>query len=233
MRTKRLHPRKKSSKAKKMKLPAVVDKDRKVYYHKNESGVIEVRYEDTGELLALQRNHISILDNPSAYVRAHTPDGKIVYLEKDLEIERFPTIYQKYDGVICDLVCQKIAEGLPITDVCKLPGFPPYGVLMRWRREHSEFNEAYERARRDRVEVFFDKAIAAAEAAETKDEAQVAKVKVDAYKWAAEKSDPDKMAGKQQQSGNGQVMIVIETGIRRYGDEGFKPQIQVKDINNK
>jgi hypothetical protein len=183
-------------------------------------GVIEVHDRKTGVLVAIQRGLQEFEKNPGMYVRAHTPDGRIVYLERGLELGEFPTVYREYDRVMCDLICQKIVEGKAVSKICEEPGMPPYAVISRWRREHEEFNLAYERARRDRAEVFFDLALDRASEILDKDDAQVAKVQIEAYKWAAEKSDPDRMRGKEAAVG-GSTVIVIETGIRRVGDAGY------------
>lgn len=200
-------------------------------YVRGSGGVIEVRDDKTGELVAIQRGMQVFEENPGSYVRAHTPDGRIVYLEKGMELGEFPTIYREYDRVMCDLICQRIVEGVPVTEICEEPGMPPYAVISRWRREHEEFNLAYERARRDRAEVFFDKVVQRAEGIEDKDDAQVAKVEIEAYKWAAEKSDPDRMRGKEA-VGVGPAVIVIETGIRRAGDEGYSELKLVTDAGS-
>lgn len=70
-----------------------------------------------------------------------------------------------YSQKIAQAICEKIAEGLQIRDVCALPGFPAKGTFFRWVHEHEDFARAYALAKQCYAEDAFDENIAIADAA--------------------------------------------------------------------
>ena len=88
----------------------------------------------------------------------------------------------------------------------------------------------------DRAEGYHDKILCMAERLDeagslvTKEEIAAKKVSIDAYKWAAEKGNPDLYGKKQEIRHEGaapQTMLVINTGIVRKPKE-IKPDVIVE-----
>ncbi len=132
----------------------------------------------------------------------------------------------EFTPIIIDLMCQELLSGKGISDICKLDGFPTYTMFCRWRREHPWIDEALDKARKDRGEVFRDKAIAEADkATSTKDPLGAHSLKVEAYKWAAAVDQPERFSPRAKVETNvaSPTQIIIHTGI----DRGEKPVVEV------
>jgi hypothetical protein len=153
--------------------------------------------------------------------------GRAVWVQRGLTLEdTFKATGRRqypYSPFLVDLICRRIAEGETITSICREPGMPSYNTICKWRREHDEFSKAYLRARNDRAEIFFDKAIEVVENADPqRDQVALAKVKSDVYRYAAKVSNPTDFGETTKVSGTiGVAQIHIETGVRRAMDEGF------------
>lgn len=94
---------------------------------------------------------------------------------------------------IQDYICQEIALGRSLVSICasgekvgdiKVPG---YTTVMRWREEDEDFREKYARAREDQADFHADKIV---DIADTATDANVARLQIDARKWAAGKLKP-------------------------------------------
>lgn len=126
----------------------------------------------------------------------------------------------RYTPVLGRLICQEVAKGRPLTRLGESDKFPPFQVIQYWRRMYPDFDEAINLARRDRAEYYHDKVMDSAERLESgvmdKDQVNATKAAIDAYKWGAERNDPDTFGTKRQDSeGGGPSTIVINTGIQR------------------
>jgi hypothetical protein len=88
-------------------------------------------------------------------------------------------------------ICTRMAEGLPLTKVCRQAGMPSLTTVYAWRARHSEFDTMLRRARGDLADTLFAQAI---EIADEKCVDGVAvqrnRLRVDARKWAAGKMNP-------------------------------------------
>ena len=88
-------------------------------------------------------------------------------------------------------ICRRIAEGEPLTKICKDTKMPGYSTALRWRVENSEFRELYARAREDAGDTLADEIIILARRVESGElDPNVGKVVIDAMKWAASKLKP-------------------------------------------
>lgn len=150
----------------------------------NEGGVLKIIDLHTGEVLAA--NNLSIREEKSTYL---------------------------YTVPIASVICDYIREGLPFTKISEKPNMPPYNVIMRWRHIHPDFAEAIKRAKLDRAELYHDKALSFAESVQTEEEVKVAKLKIDTYKWAAEKNAPEEYGKSSKNESVGGVTFVINTGV--------------------
>lgn len=119
---------------------------------------------------------------------------------------------RKYTPTIASRICQLVREGKPISKIGLMDEFPNPAVIYQWARKYPDFAEALKNAREDRAEYFHDKVIETAEAIQEKDDVPVAKEQIAAYKWAAEKGNPNRY-GKSQEASSGSVTIIVDTGI--------------------
>jgi len=91
----------------------------------------------------------------------------------------------RYSQATAERICARIARGEAWLNLANTDGMPSYDALYRWRAQHPEFAEMVAQARETAAELRADLAVLAAEAA-TKDDVQVARLKVAAYqKFAA------------------------------------------------
>jgi hypothetical protein len=187
------------------------------FYRMNERGLVEVIDMHTGRILCVQSSHQDLLQSKwDRLVRIDTPQGP-VWLEKTLNFDMVPRLHDMpFSKVIGDLICSEIAMGATFIEATEKFNVP-YNIASQWRREHEEFKLALMQARRDRAEHFHDEVVdVARNQASPKD-------KIAALQWAAEKGNPDDY-GKQTKvtkEHKGSVTIVISTGIRRPGDQGY------------
>lgn len=53
----------------------------------------------------------------------------------------------KYSKALADRICEAVAEGKFIADLCKVKGFPALSNMRLWLHEYPDFRSAYARAR--------------------------------------------------------------------------------------
>jgi len=121
-----------------------------------------------------------------------------------------------YNPAIIDEMCALIAAGERITNICKLPNFPSYPLLSRWRNAYPEIDAKLERARRDRAEFYADSVHNYATHADP-DALDEAKLKIDASKWLAGVDAPERYSPKAKVEASIQMptQIIISTGVDR------------------
>lgn len=142
-----------------------------------------------------------------------------------------------YTPEIGEIICEYIANGGSLTKLCELPAMPSYNVILKWRRDHPDFAEMIDMARVDRAEYHRDKVLSTAEEADAVN-IQVAKLQVEAHKWAAKTDNPGQYGDKSSLSigGGASQPLVIVTGIVRDGDDKLEkdvtPSIGESDGNN-
>jgi hypothetical protein len=95
-----------------------------------------------------------------------------------------------------------------------MPDMPESSRIYAWLSLHPEFRIRYEQARKQRADVFHDLVIEEARNAISKDDVPVAKLRIDSYKWAAEKASPDYYGKKDDKvSGPASINITLHTGV--------------------
>ncbi len=101
-----------------------------------------------------------------------------------------------------DTVCQRIAEGESLVDICKRKDMPDYSTVCRWLQKDGEegaVRKRYARAREDQADFYADQIIAIAD---NEPDAQKARNRVDARKWVASKLKPKRYGDKVQHGGD-------------------------------
>ena len=155
---------------------------------------------------------------PLELIEVELPDGTRCLVQKALVPSVHSTWDVPFNPIVVDLMCQKVLEGMGITEICGLPGFPTYTTYTRWRREHSWIDDAIGKAKVDRAERARDEILQIAKAAvSSKDPINATNTKIDALKWSAGIDDPHRYSPKAKVEGviNAPTQIIIQTGIDR------------------
>ena len=194
------------------------------FFQTNKRGLVEMVDALSGKVISVQKDYNSdiIHGKKDDFIKYQLPDGEVVLAQRGLDMENYstPVAAYKYNRVTADIICNKIMEGKLISKICSEEGMPNHATISRWKVAHPEFTEAIEMARKARAEMMHDKALEAVSDTNienmTKDEVAAHKLKIDTYKWGAEKNDPAKF-GKERSSltGGGALQIVVNTGINR------------------
>ena len=158
---------------------------------------------------------------PTKFLEYVAPNGVKTWIEEGVELAvTGGRMVVAFSPQIISIICQKIAEGAAITEICKEEGMPRYAQLRLWARQHPWIDKEFDQARRDRAETMRDKALTTAETAVAKDPGFAASLKIDTYKWAAgvdhEKYNPKT---KVEATLNTPTQIVVFTGIDRTAQE--------------
>ncbi len=112
-------------------------------------------------------------------------------------------------------ICEQIANGMSLRKVCAQEGMPSAALVCDWLAKDRTFAEQYTRARERQADGFFDEIV---DIADTEEDSQKARVRIDARKWVAGKMRP-KVYGEKvdvEHSGN----LAVETIKRVIVDPG-------------
>ena len=129
----------------------------------------------------------------------------------------------KYSAALTETICQRIAEGEPLTKICKDDGMPHYITVLRWRHEHDDFRNDYARAREDAADTLVDEILAIADEAQSvgsSEGVQAARLRVDTRKWAASKMKPKAYGDRTALEHSGGMTIRHENWLATLDDDG-------------
>ena len=99
-----------------------------------------------------------------------------------------PTIYSM---AVANQICERIAEGEPLTKICRDKSMPSYRTVLNWRLKNDEFLRMYTRAREDAGDTRADEIRELAQKVERgKLDPNAGRVAIDALKWIASKLKP-------------------------------------------
>ena len=62
---------------------------------------------------------------------------------------------------MAERICERIAEGEPLTRICKDRQMPAYRTVLGWRVANEEFSHLYARARQDAADTLADPSVRA------------------------------------------------------------------------
>lgn len=93
----------------------------------------------------------------------------------------------EYTQETADSICEQIADGRSLRSICADVGMPDKATVFRWLAAHETFRDQYARARESQADSLFDDIL---EIADTAEDAQLARLRVDARKWMAGKLKP-------------------------------------------
>jgi hypothetical protein len=126
---------------------------------------------------------------------------------------------------MADRVCEELATGLSLRQVCEGVGMPTMSTVFRWLTLHVEFSEMYTRAREVQAETMADEILSIAddgrndtyvddEGRQRTDQDVIARsrLRVDARKWLAAKLMPRKYGEKVENTlkGDANAPLAIE-----------------------
>jgi hypothetical protein len=97
-------------------------------------------------------------------------------------------------------ICTWIAQGKSLRAYCQQENTPDIATVYRWLAAHESFRDQYARAREDQADSLADEITFIAD---TEDDANKARVRIDARTWVASKLKPKKYGDKLGISGDG------------------------------
>jgi hypothetical protein len=100
-----------------------------------------------------------------------------------------------YTDKIGDDICERLANGESLRQICLTPNYPRQATVFRWLASNEKFREQYVRAREVQADVLADEIIDIADGKRaayegTEPDVQRDRLAVDARKWAASKLKP-------------------------------------------
>ena len=105
-----------------------------------------------------------------------------------------------YDPKIGDLICEMIADGKSIVDCAQVKGVPSRTTIYHWLNTCEDFANNYERAREQRADYLAHQVV---DIADTDEDYQRARNRMDARKWAAGKMAPKRYGDRLNLAGTG------------------------------
>ena len=111
---------------------------------------------------------------------------------------------------IADAVCESIADGESLRAICKDPDMPSKSSVCKWLGQHEAFADQYARARDAQADAHFDEIV---HIADTEEDPQRARVRIDARKWTAGKQRPKKYGDRLGVDLDGQVTVNVNYGF--------------------
>jgi hypothetical protein len=90
-------------------------------------------------------------------------------------------------------ICLEIAEGKSLRNICLADDMPALETVRVWLALDAEFSVQYARAREEQADYYADEII---EIADTAEDANLARLRIDARKWKASKLRPKKYGEK-------------------------------------
>lgn len=105
-----------------------------------------------------------------------------------------------YSDKLAASICEQLAAGRSLTKICAGPGMPGTTTVFRWIEEKPEFRDRYARAREFQADIYADQIIDIADDAE---DANLARVQIDARKWTASKLRPNRYGDRITQEHTG------------------------------
>lgn len=110
----------------------------------------------------------------------------------------------QFDQSIADEVCRRLANGESLRKMCRDDSLPSRETIRQWLRDVPEFVGQYARAREEQADHYAEEII---DIADTSEDAQIGRLRIDARKWTASKLAPKKYGDKLDLNHAGAVKI--------------------------
>lgn len=117
----------------------------------------------------------------------------------------------EYSAELFDDICKRIANGDSLRSICSDKDMPDKSNVFRWLASDEKLRDQYARAREDQADHFVDEIIAIADEAE---DAQKARLQIDARKWVAGKMRPKKYGDKIDVTSDGEKLEFPSINVR-------------------
>lgn len=124
----------------------------------------------------------------------------------------------KFSQDLFDMICDRIADGEALRTICQGEDMPKAGSVCRWmaQDETGLLGEQYARARQAQAELIADEVV---NIADTEEDPQKARVRIDARKWYAGKMKPkvygDKVSHEHAGPNGGDIPHTVKV---KFGD---------------
>lgn len=115
----------------------------------------------------------------------------------------------EYSDSLANTICAQISLGNSLVRICEKLKIR-YGAVFEWLAENESFANNYARAREAQADYHADSII---EIADTEEDSNKARVRIDARKWVAGKMKPKKYGDKQVISGDSDNPVKVDTTI--------------------
>jgi hypothetical protein len=129
-----------------------------------------------------------------------------------------------YSEKTADTICERIASGRSLVDVCKDADIPTTTTVFKWLGKNPDFADKYARAREAQADVLFDEILAIADTPAVGKKTKITsdgkteetegdmiehrRLQVEARKWMAGKLRPKKYGDKLDIEHAGQVVMI-------------------------
>lgn len=114
----------------------------------------------------------------------------------------------EFSQALFDAICERIADGESLREICAEPDMPSKTSVMRWLASNAALSDQYARARELQADHEFDEIKAIADKASPED-VQVARLRIDTRRWRAGKLRPKVYGDKLDLSGNVGFSVTI------------------------
>lgn len=138
------------------------------------------------------------------------PDFRCLRRKNGELISDFP-----YTQVLAEKILHYVMEGYSVKKISQFEGMPSAPTIYSWTRKYPDFSAEMRAARNARAEYCHDKIMELAESDFSKNDAQVVRTKLDAYKWLAGKNDPEEYGDAKRSDTENNVVFLIDTGVPR------------------
>lgn len=140
-----------------------------------------------------------------------------------------------YSPEIADIICERIADGVSLREICRTEAMPSKAAVFRWLAAHADFRDQYARAREAQADALADELLDIADDGdndwmerkgedgqslgwrENGEAIQRSRLRVDTRKWIASKLKPKKYGDKLAVGGDEEgspVKVVAEVLLR-------------------
>jgi SpoVK/Ycf46/Vps4 family AAA+-type ATPase len=116
----------------------------------------------------------------------------------------------KFSQEIVEAVCERIANGESLRAICMDASMPAMSSVFKWLSEDEAFSDQYARAREAQADTHFDEIV---HIADTEEDPQRARVRIDARKWTAGKQRPKKYGDKLNVEHEGSLTVNVNYGV--------------------
>lgn len=125
---------------------------------------------------------------------------------------------------VVERIADLYAQNMSLYRISQQAEMPAYQTLLRWVKKHPELREALDAVRTTRALVYEDKALQVAEEACGKD---ADRIKLEAYRWAAEVNDPARYGKKGVQTTESRpTVIIVQTGFPDLNEHIAPPKLR-------